>query len=202
MNRMNRSILFAAALVAGAAAGLTLALLQGADDEIVAATIFDTPRELPALDLVNADGAAVSGNIFTGRWDLLFFGFTHCPDICPATLHRLDALLDTIAQSAPERLPRVWLVSVDPSRDTPAVLADYLGFFDARFGALTGTDESVATLAGALGVAYARLPQGEDYTMSHSAALFLIDPRGHYAGLFNTPHDWDRIGSDLETILQ
>ena len=133
------------------------------------------------------------------RWDLLFFGFTRCPDICPMTLGRLRGLADRLP---PGQAPRIWLVTVDPEHDTVSVLKKYVSFFDPDFAGITGAEPAIAELAGALGVAYARVPEGDSYTMTHSAALFLIDPDGRYAGLFNTPHQWEHITHDLEVLTR
>ncbi len=195
---MKRSLLIATILLAGLAAGLTAGLLHR-EPAPRAATLFATPRELPPLQLIDQDGAPLTPERFEGRWDVLFFGFTRCPDICPMTLGRLRGL----ARQLPERrAPRIWLVTVDPEHDTAAVLRKYVSFFDPDFSAVTGTGQSIDELARALGVAYVKVPDGDSYTMSHSAALFLIDPGGRYAGIFNTPHDWRLIARDLGRLTR
>lgn len=197
---MTRNVLIAIALVAGGLTGLGVALLErGRAAPFEAATMFTTPRELPALDLVDHRGEPLSATALHGGWDVLFFGFTHCPDVCPTTLAQLDRAVDEIDA---RRRPRVWLVSVDPARDTPAVLADYVGHFDPDFGGVTGSDEAIAGLAAALGVAYGREPLGDTYTMSHSGALFLVDPLGRYAGVFNTPLDFAQVTSELDRLTR
>lgn len=194
---MIRNVLIVLALVAGAATGFAVALLER--DEPTAATMFAEPRTLPAIDLVDQAGREVTAASLQGRWDVLFFGFTHCPDVCPTTLAELARAVRTID---PRRRPRVWLVSVDPARDTPSVLADYVGHFDPGFAAMTGSEAATATFASALGVAYGKEPHGDSYTMSHSGALLLIDPEGRYAGLFTTPLDFARVTADLERLAR
>lgn len=197
---MTKNLLVVVALVAGAAAGLGLALLErerGA--QLEAGTVFATPRTLPPTALVDHSGKPLTADRLTGQWDILFFGFTHCPDICPTTLVQLDRLLERLDAGA--QAPRVWLVSVDPLRDTPAVLADYIGHYNRGFAALTGTEAAIAGLAAALGVAYSKVVDGDGYTMAHSGALFLVDPAGRYAGLFTTPHDWQLIAADLRKLI-
>lgn len=199
---MTRTLLIAIALIAGAATGLTLALVERQRDaRLDAATMFATPRTLPLPALVAHDGEPLTGATFAGRWDIAFFGFTNCPDICPTTLAQLGRVLERL-DAEDDRGPRVWLVSVDPARDTPARLAAYVRHFDPGFAALSGAESALAEFAAALGVAYDKVFEGESYTIAHSGALFLIDPNGHYAGLFNTPHDWPRIEADLRKLTR
>ena len=195
---MKHKLLIATILLAGLAAGM-LASLVHRQPALRAATVFDTPRGLPAPELTDQDGVRLTPDRFEDRWDVLFFGFTRCPDICPMTLTRLRGLADKLP---PGQAPRVWLVTVDPEHDTAPVLSKYVSFYDPDFAAITGSGQAIGELAGALGVAYAKIPDGDSYTMSHSAALFLIDPDGHYAGLFNTPHDWGNIMHDLEQLTR
>lgn len=195
---MNHKFIVAAIVLAGLGAGLLAGVLHR-EPGLQAAVVFDEPRDLPALELTDQHGVALTTDRFRGRWDLWFFGFTRCPDICPMTLGRLRGLAGKLPSG---RTPRIWLVTVDPEHDTASVLKDYLSSFDPEFAGITGTDQAIAELAGALGVPYARVPDGDSYTMTHSAALFLIDPDGRYAGLINTPHEWETITRDLEQLIR
>ena len=157
------------------------------------AVLFDTPRPLARQQLQDQDGDAFDGSGFAGRWNVLFFGFTHCPDVCPTTL----ALLAEVAARLPADAalaPRFWLVTVDPERDTPALLAPYVRHFDPRFGTLGGDPQAVQRFAAALSVPFARsdLPAG-GYTMDHSANLLLIDPLGRFAGFVTPPLERERL---------
>ncbi|HXY77035.1 MAG TPA: SCO family protein, partial [Steroidobacteraceae bacterium] len=126
---------------------------------------------------------------------LMFFGFTHCPDVCPTTLLKL-AQIKKRAASAPLR---VLFVSVDPERDTPAVLGLYVHAFDPAFEGITGDPQAIAALARSVGVATNRIElPGGDYTMDHSAVLFLLDGRARICAVFTPPFDVAAITTDIE----
>ncbi|NNF66141.1 MAG: SCO family protein, partial [Gammaproteobacteria bacterium] len=124
----------------------------------------------------------------------------HCPDICPATLFQLKGLRAQLQSLDKDSQPRIWLVSVDPARDTPETLNRYLAHFGEGFTGITGNDDEIARLAASLGVAYQRIDEGEDYTMSHSAALFVLDPQGHFVALFSAPHEMTAIADDYRLL--
>jgi protein SCO1/2 len=132
-----------------------------------------------------------------GRPTLVFFGFTHCPDVCPTTLvtlakvRRLAALPDL----------RVLFVSVDPARDTPAVLAQYVHAFDPDFVGASADAREIGRIAQKFGVAVARVDlPGGDYTMDHSAAVFLLDRRARIVAVFTPPFDVTPLAADLRRI--
>jgi protein SCO1/2 len=132
-----------------------------------------------------------------GHPTLVFFGFTHCPDVCPTTLVKLAAIKKTGA------LPgmRVLFVSVDPGRDTPAVLAPYVHAFDPDFIGATGSAAEIERLARNFGVAVARVDlPGGDYTMDHSAAVFLLDPHAQIVAVFTPPFDVAPFAADLRLV--
>jgi protein SCO1 len=126
----------------------------------------------------------------------VFFGFTHCPDVCPATLLKLAQVQKTHA------LPglRVALVTVDPQRDTPDLLSNYVHAFDATFIGLTGDPAVIRKMAAEFGVAVARVDlPGGDYTMDHSAVVFLLDDRAREVAVFTPPFDARVMSQDLRT---
>jgi protein SCO1 len=159
---------------------------------------LDTPRALPAIDIVNADGETMPLNQPTGEWRLVFPGFTYCPDICPDTLSRL-------AQMAPTLAPvTVTLFSIDPERDTPERLREYVRYFDPSFNAITPASlDDLPAMALALSVAYAKAPlEGDTYTMDHSTAMPLIDPDGRLVAFFTELNDPAVFAADLQHILE
>src|SRR5262245_46385939 len=163
------------ATLAIVAAGVWLE--KSAPGAATSATVLDAPRPLPQFSLVDEHGAAVTRDALAGRWTFLFFGFTHCPDVCPMTLQVLARTLHAFDDLPAEQRPTARFVSVDPERDTPAQLASYLAAFNADIHAMTGTPEAIEALTRAIGVAYERVDQpGGGYTMDHTAALFLLDP--------------------------
>jgi len=130
--------------------------------------------------LVDQDGRAVDQHILDGKWSAVFFGYTYCPDTCPATLQALGA---ASRQLGPARPFQTVFISVDPARDTPAQMKTYLESqgFPAHAVGLTGSPAQVAGAAKAYGVYYAKSGTGADYTMDHSAAVYLMDPKGRFA---------------------
>lgn len=131
--------------------------------------------------LTDHRGRAATEADFRGKPVAVFFGFTHCPDVCPTTLGEMTGLIEALGPAA-DRLH--WLfVSVDAERDTPAAMAAYLEAFDPRILGLSGTEAQVAAAARAFRVYYRRVPlEGGGYTMDHSASVFLLDAAGRFAG--------------------
>jgi len=134
--------------------------------------------------LVDTTGATVTDATFRGRWMLVYFGYTYCPDVCPTELQTVVAALDTIGPLA-ERIVPVF-ITIDPERDTPAALAEYVKLFDDRLVGLTGTKDQVAAAARAYRVYYARANATSTtaYLMDHSSFIYLIGPDGAFRALF------------------
>jgi protein SCO1/2 len=130
--------------------------------------------------LVDQDGRAVDQHILDGHWSAVFFGYTYCPDTCPATLQALGAASRQIGDATPLQ---VVFITVDPARDTQTQMKLYLQSqgFPAHAIGLTGSPEQIAAVAKAYGVYYAKAGSGADYTMDHSAAVYLMDPKGRFA---------------------
>jgi len=170
-------------------------------ESLAHATVLSEPRPVAAFELSDQHGHAFTQEQFRGRWSLLFAGFTHCPDICPGTL----ALLTDVQQRAgisPDQLRTVF-ISVDPERDTPENLAEYLDFFNPEWTALTGPKSELDRLMASLELAYVRVPTGGgDYTVDHSTALVLIDPEGRMRGYFSAPLEVEELVDDLGRIAQ
>lgn len=160
------------------------------------ATVFPNSRSLPEFALLDQDGELFTDSRLAGNWTLLFMGFTNCGHVCPMTMAKMRAI-----KSEMKGTIDVLFVSVDPDRDTVDVVRDYVDSFDASFTGVTGDPAEVDKLANALGAPYF-VDQSEDgYIVDHSAALFLIDPTGAYAGVMSAPHDVQAIVSDLSKLL-
>jgi len=189
------------------AAGLLLARLLTPEriepPKTERATVLDTPRALPPLDLVDQDGRALGPRFFDGHWTLVFFGFTQCPDICPTTLATLSQALRQLQDLPAGLRPRVLLVSVDPERDPPEILAPYVRFFDPQFMGATGSLEATAAAAAAFSVPYAKvsLPDG-GYTLDHGLGLFVVGPSGMLTAYFSAPHEAATIARDYRAIVE
>ncbi|MDH3590074.1 MAG: SCO family protein [Gammaproteobacteria bacterium] len=188
--------------LAAFAAGLAISLNLRQPAQVTEATVFAAPRPLPETSLRDHSNAALDRDSFRNRWDILFFGFTHCPDICPTTLFELRQLSNSLNDLAVARQPRIWLISIDPQRDTPEVLNAYISNFGDSYHAATGSEEQIAQFAGGLGVAYQRIPEGDDYTMAHTTALFLVNPDAELVALFSAPHDMTRIAADYRELTR
>lgn len=132
------------------------------------------------FNLVDHDGRPVDESILKGRWTVVFFGFTYCPDICPGTVQALAAATDLLGTSGKDL--RIVFVSVDPGRDTPAQMKAWMeaqGLPEGSLG-LTGTPGQVAAAARAYRVFYEKAGDGPDYQVNHSTAAYLMDPRGRF----------------------
>ena len=168
-----------------------------------AATILPEPRELPAVELVDAHGSRLDLDAFRGHFSLLYFGFTQCPDVCPLTLKALADARAKVSERAPQAVPQVVFVSVDPERDTPAAIAQYLGHFDASFVGATGSDARLAPLVAALGVTVEKHHHGEDhYSVTHNDTVYVIGPNAELVAIASGPHDPGTLASDYLKIRQ
>jgi protein SCO1/2 len=170
--------------------------------QLASGTWLEPRREVGSFTLTDQNGHAFTRSELAGAPTLVFFGFTHCPDVCPTTLYKLAQLQKS--QVLPQL--RVVFVSVDPERDQPAALKQYLSAFATTSPAgvpqpligLTGSSRAIAGIAAHLGVAYERVPlPGGDYTMDHSAVLFLLDDAGRLCAVFTLPFDVSALAADL-----
>jgi protein SCO1/2 len=190
--------------IVAVAAGVLLAraALRSPAEPPQVATVLPTPRMLPELTLLDQDSQPFDRKRLEQRWSLLFFGFTRCPAVCPSTLTMLTQTRTRLASLPAAQRPQVVLVSVDPQYDSPARLKSYLSTFDGDLLGLTGADAAIRELARSLGVSITlqALP-GDDYTVDHSTAIFLVDPRGAWRALFSTPHSPSAIADDYRRIL-
>ena len=191
-------------LAASAGVWLARSVLQGpAPAATASATVLQPPRPLPAFDLLNETGAQFTRANLEGRWSLVFFGFTHCPAICPNTLTMLQQTKGLLADLPQDLQPQLVFVSVDPERDTPQQMAEYVRFFGPTLRGVTGPPDRISALTEALGVPVSRtsLPNG-DYTVDHSAAIFVINPRGEFNALFTPTQTAQSIASDYRIIVR
>ena len=177
-------ILFAAAcaVIALALGLITMVVVNGREQsaQIAAETGAGQPTVGGPFTLTNQDGQVVDQSILKDKWTLVFFGFTYCPDYCPTTLAEMAVVQQRLGDKAKDL--QIVFVSVDPQRDTPQALKDYLssdGFPEGVIG-LTGTPDQVAAAARAYRAAYSKVGEGEGYTMQHSLTLYLMGPDGRF----------------------
>jgi protein SCO1 len=152
--------------------------------------------------LTAADGAVVTEQTYRGKWLLVFFGFTSCPDTCPTALLDIAAALEKLGPAADKVQPL--FITVDPQRDTPVVIGDYTRSFDPRIIGLTGTPEQIAAVAREYGAYYAPRkigPGPEDYVMDHSSYLYLMDPEGKFVRGFDADTPGDRLAEIVRDAI-
>jgi protein SCO1/2 len=133
--------------------------------------------------LVDHTGAIVTDETYRGKWLVMFFGFTHCPDICPTTLSKIASMMELLGQDAEKVQPL--FITVDPERDTVEVLRDYVAAFDRRIIGLTGSAEQIATVAKIYDVISQRSGDGANYTIGHSTPIYIVDPNGIYISMLD-----------------
>ncbi|MFP5338828.1 MAG: SCO family protein [Gammaproteobacteria bacterium] len=186
-----------------ALAWATPALALDRDALLDEANVLLLPRErvIPPLTLIDQDGQPFDTRSLQGRWHILFFGFTACPDICPTTLSDMRRLFGQLPSDTRERLQLV-LITADPARDTPQQLKTYLDYYRAGFSGLTGEMEQLQQLSRALGLPFvpANETQG-DYSVSHSGNLALVGPDGTLRGHIRAPLMLDGLQRALPRIV-
>jgi protein SCO1/2 len=151
--------------------------------------LHQTPRNFGEINLIDHKGQPFMRSRLEGKWSLVFFGFTYCPDICPTTMAFLNQFVASLEGTEAEDT-QVVLVSVDPARDTVEQLAAYVPYFNPDFVGVTGEFLEIHRFATALNTPFRKVPgQGDDYLVDHSANVVLINPRGDYHGFFKAPLD-------------
>ena len=196
-----RFVLVAAALAAlvilGAGAFLALALRdnpRGAAGTVLASAIGGPFR------LTDQNGKTVTDADLKGKWSLVYFGYTHCPDACPTALNDISIALEDLGTKRDAVRPV--FITVDPERDTPEALKAYVTSFDAPILALTGTPEQVAQAAKGYRVYYAKHPKTNgDYSMDHSSVIYVMDPQGRFTASFTHESTPEQIAERLKKLL-
>ena len=199
------AVILAGLLILGAGALLGLAFRdnpKGAAGTLLASSIGGK------FDLVDQNGKPFGDGDLKGKWHLVFFGYTNCPDACPTTLNELSLALDKLGKE--RKAVGIVLISVDPERDTPAVLKSYVESFDAPIVALTGSAEQVARAAKAYRVYYAKHPRADagsnrgakgGYDMDHSAVIYVMDKEGRFTATFTPESTAEAIATRLQKLL-
>jgi protein SCO1/2 len=173
--------------------------------ELKQATLLPAPKPVADFQLTDQAGRPFSLDNLKGRWTLAFFGYTHCPDVCPTSMAMLAQVQRKLAKDPNAgELPQVVFFSVDPERDTPELLASFVPYFHDSFIGVTGDANEILKLTRQLGIIYGKVEGsgGDDYLVDHSAAIILFDPEGRFRALFNVPHKPDYIVADLQAIKQ
>jgi len=177
-------------------------LLRPGAIEISSGTLLPQPRALADFQLIGADGQPFTKASLAGHWTLAFAGYTFCPDVCPTTLTDLNAVLRQLGPDAAKL--QVLFISVDPERDTPVRLAQYVHYFNPEFRAASGDVAALEQLGKSLGFVFVKVAGAtpESYLMDHSAALMLINPQAELVGYLTPPFKAELIAADLKPLLQ
>ncbi|QZP34564.1 SCO family protein [Pseudomonas sp. DR48] len=208
MTRTQKTVFILVALIA-LVLGLTINKVlsgkgQGDPTALIDAGIILLPqsRNLPNVTMTDEDGKPVTVNELKDKWSLLFFGYTFCPDICPTTLAQLRQIKSELPPEAVAKL-QIILVSVDPNRDTPKQLKQYLGYFDPQFKGLTASSvDDIQKLANAVSIPFIPADTSKpNYTVDHSGNLAVIGPDGTQRGFIRAPLNNTKLVAQLPVML-
>lgn len=182
------------------ATGLLLYLGLRDNPRGIAGTVLSSTIGGP-FQLVDQNGQRFTDADLKGKWHLVFFGYTHCPDVCPTTLNDLALALDRLGAKRDQ--VGIVMITVDPERDTPETLKSYIASFDAPITALSGTREQVTQAERAYRVYSARRPARSDgsYDMDHSAVIYVMDPQGRFTATFTPDTGADAIAERMRKLL-
>lgn len=197
-------IIIGLVLAIGLGLGASLQVFKPEPVVLQAATWFgDQAAPLPAFELTDHFGKPFNQDTVKGKWQLMFFGYTNCPDICPDSLQMLSNMMKLITDEKVKQNLQITFVSIDPERDDLAKMKSYVTYFNPDFVSARGSIEEVNKLTDALGIMHyiTKSSDGSRYEVAHSGALTLIDPQGRFIGIFNTPHDSAKIAHDLTAII-
>lgn len=165
------------------------------------AVLLQTPRKFSNFELTDHLGQPFGLEQLKGQWSLIFFGFTHCPDICPTTMAASAKMYAALEDDAKEQL-QVVLISLDPERDTTEKLAEYVPYFSPDFVGATGNQYVLLKLATELNVAFSKVElENDDYTIDHSGNMILVNPYGHYHGFLKPPFAEANMRKALRSIM-
>ncbi|HHO58905.1 MAG TPA: SCO family protein [Thiotrichales bacterium] len=212
---MKNNILIALVAASALAAGYWLASTQLTKELVSAETglpaiqgaVISPPRKVGVPALIRDDNSPLIAGDFKGHWSLLFFGYTHCPDVCPTTMGVLAQAKKTAQASTPPLVfPQAYFVSVDPQRDKPALLADYVDYFDPAFVGVTGDAELIKALTLQLSAVYLIMAaeddaRPDDYVVDHSSALYLLNPDGNLAAMLSPPFSVEKLLKDIRAVM-
>ena len=205
----NSKLLLVVTAVVAMSAGLWLAQSSKTNENPLSApriqgAIYPSEKLIDPFKLVNHLGNEFNNESLAGHWSIIFVGYTHCPDICPTTLSLMSEVHRELSLQKMEP-PHVIFLTIDPERDTPKIMKNYIDFFNAEFTGLTGELKDIEKFAKNLNAVYRKAPglDGEitkdDYLMDHSSALMLINPQGNLQSILTAPHT---LGKVIDSIIK
>lgn len=172
------------------------------DNELRAnnAFMFNAVRNIGNFSLIGDNGKPFTPAELQGKWTLLFFGFTYCPDICPTTMAQLNQFYTELDEQYVNDT-QIVMVSVDPARDDAAKLREYVRYFNPQFRGVTGEFLELQKFATSLNVPFAKVPGGgENYQIEHSGNIAIVNPQGYYIGFFKAPHELAKLHTNYRSI--
>ena len=169
----------------------------------LSATVLDSARPVTPFSLTDQSGKEFTNKNLEGKWTMMFFGFTHCPAICPTTMAELNKFYLKLKQESDNA--QVVFVTIDPERDDIARLKEYVNSFNSHFIGLTGKPDRLKTLSRELGIMTMEVPkqvpnQATNYNIDHSGTILLINPKAQLHAIFSMPHDGDSMADDFQVI--
>ena len=173
--------------------------------EDIGATLLEPANSIGDFELITHLGAPFTLDSLRGKWSLLFFGYTNCPDVCPTTLQTLTQVDQQVSENtASDHKIQVVFVSVDPERDTAERLAQYVPYFNQSFIGVTGKQTEINRLTQQLGIMHMRVESDNDqnYLVDHTSSILLFNPNGELRALFSVPHIAENIADDVLKITQ
>jgi protein SCO1 len=196
-------LILVAALAAGSGLWLGSRFLGApAPPRLENAVLYPQPRAVAEFHLTQGNGQALSLDNWRGHWNVVYFGYTNCPDVCPTTLATFKQVWKDLGTRDLTDAVRIDFISVDPQRDTPEHLRQYVDFFSRDFVAATGSDEELTALTRALGLVYSRTTDANGkIEVDHSGSAVIIDPQGRLVGMFRPPFEARALIADLATLI-
>lgn len=162
--------------------------------------VFDDPRPIGGFQLTDHKGRVFDAERLRNYWSLIYFGFTHCPDLCPMTLAQFVQLDEEVGLESVPPIQYIF-VSVDPDRDSPDQLGPYVEFFSPELTGVTGNEVELNNLASQLAVGFkVHSDAGDNYPVDHSNAILLINPAGEFQAVFTAPHTAEQLAADFRAI--
>ena len=168
---------------------------------LITGKILVRPMEIDNFELIDQNNEAFNKKSLEGGWTVLFFGYTNCPDVCPTTIYKLAEIKNGIKEDLPSANFNTVLVTLDPDRDSPERLDEYIGYFDETMLGVTGTYENIQSFTSSLSVFYQRINKEEGYDFNHTASIFVFDKDGSLFATMSPANSVGELESDFFTIL-
>lgn len=207
MTGIQKTVVALLAFITIVVGAFTFKTLRTNAEPDIQAVVYPKPKQLPEFSMMAHTNTEFTEQNLLGKWSIVFFGFTFCPDICPTTMASLGEIADNLPSEIAEQTQFVF-VSVDPERDTVEQLSQYIPFFNEEFIGLVGTSDQLEIFSKSLGAVYVKVPFGDSYQMQHTGRVFIINPQGQRFGIFAEDHtnpgilDVATMTSDLTQIIR